>query len=142
MGLAAALESPDVVKSLYAAGITEEAQVRAVQKQWEGVLLGLVQTTMSLVDPNCRAGWADKLDFLHYVKIKTVPGGVSKCEWPVGAAPAPPTPVLESVLPGDCEFIDGVMFRKSLPHKQMRDNIELPRVLLLDGAVIHCHEEH
>lgn len=133
-GLCAALDSPDVVKALYAAGLTDEAQVRAVQRQWEGVLFGLVETTMSLVDPNSRAGWADKLDFLHYVKIKTVPGGVSKYEWPTGAGPPPPQTVLDSLLPGECEFIDGVMFRKSLPHKQMRDNIEHPRVLLLDGG--------
>jgi hypothetical protein len=135
--LAVSLDSPDVIKELNSVGIMEEAGIRCVQKQWEAVLWSMVQTTMSLVDPNCRAGWADKLDFLHYVKIKTVPGGIPKLEWPAGSGPAPDTHILEAVLPGDCEFLDGVVFRKSLPHKQMRDKIENPRVLLLDGTP-HC----
>lgn len=75
--LAQALESPDVVKSLQAVGLVEDYQVRVVLKQWEVVLHGLLLTTMSLVDPNARAGWAERLDFLRYVKIKTVPGGVT-----------------------------------------------------------------
>jgi hypothetical protein len=108
--------------------------MRCIQRQWEDALWSMIQTTMSLVDPNSRAGWADKLDFLHYVKIKTVPGGIPKLEWPAGNGQSPAAKTLAAFLPGDCEFLDGVVFRKSLPHKLMRDKIDNPRVLLLDGG--------
>ena len=42
---------------------------------------------------------------------------------------SPPTRV------GGCELVNGVMFRKSLPHKAMRTEILSPRVLLLDDAI-------
>ncbi len=40
-----------------------------------------------------------------------------------------------SLLPGECEYINGVMFRKILPHKLMREDVVKPKVLLLDGMM-------
>lgn len=150
--VATALSSPDILDALRGAGVVDDYHQRVVLRAWEVTLFGLLQAAQSLVDPHCRDGWVDSLDFVRFVKVKAVAGAAALPDWhaavTVAAAaglpapelppPPPPPPVLAAVLPSTCEYIDGVMFRKSLPHKRMRTEVERPRVLLLDGGPVLC----
>ena len=51
----------------------------------------------------------DKLDIRHYVKVKTVVGGTK----------------------ADCLYVDGVVFRKNVVHKQMRFGVRVIHILEL-----------
>ncbi len=78
----------------------------------------------------CTTRWASRIASLcarQFVKVKVVPS------YPAAAEPGVSRAVA-ALLPAECEYIDGVMFRKVLPHKQMREKIDRPRLLLLDGA--------
>jgi hypothetical protein len=199
-----ALTAPDVVAAVVAQGLGD-CDVWRVLAQWEAVILGLVLRAVCCVEPPTAESFPT--DFLHYVKVKTAPGGVehpgldplkvcgqSSPDWAFwglfvvgfmveqaqqcferldgavrahahgprwgerrvgGFAPACKQvfrvvkPCLYAallsracfvvqvamapVLPGECEFINGVMFRKILPHKSMREEVSRPKVLLLDG---------
>lgn len=89
---------------------------------WEEYLLELVSAVVAAVDPYVEAG--DSMNILDYIKIKVIPGG----------------PILTAAVgrsnrrygTGVCEYIDGIVFRKAVPHRKMASAIEKPRVLLLN----------
>ena len=83
----------------------------AVGEEWAATLLRLARRATAVVDPNVRAG--DRLDIRWYVQVKAIPEQLM--------TGSPPTRV------GGCELVNGVMFRKSLPHKAMRTEILPPR---------------
>jgi len=72
----------------------------ALAARWKRVIVGLVREVVSSVDPNVRKG--DGLDIRPYVKLKIIPGG--------------------SV--GECVYVDGVVFRKTVSHKKMMEDVE------------------
>ena len=107
-----------------------------VLSQWERVILTLVTRAVCSVEPPTQE--RASTDLLQFVKVKTVPGGVSTASITgsgitTAGDSSKLAEVLAAVLPGDCEYINGVMFRKILPHKLMREDIVRPKVLLLDG---------
>lgn len=55
----------------------------------------------------------DKMDIRNYVKVKTIPGGSLS----------------------ECEYVDGIVFTKTLAHKKMRTDIKNPKILLLDCSL-------
>ena len=54
----------------------------------------------------------DMMDIRHYVRVVTVSGGSL----------------------AQCDYIEGVMFRKNLAHKRMANTIRGPRILVINGA--------
>ena len=131
-----AISSPDVVASVRSCCGGNEADAWMVLSQWERVILTLVTRAVCSVEPPTQE--RASTDLLQFVKVKTVPGGVSTASITgsgitTAGDSSKLAEVLAAVLPGDCEYINGVMFRKILPHKLMREDIVRPKVLLLDG---------
>ena len=83
------------------------------QKVWKEIVVNLVNTVVSSVDPDVRSG--DNLDIRPYVKIKVIPGGTIN----------------------ECVYVDGVVFRKNVSHKKMAaEGIKSdPKILLLAGGI-------
>lgn len=77
---------------------------------WEGIIVRLVKEVVNFVDPDVRSG--DSLDIRPYVKLKVIPGGELS----------------------DNAFVNGVVFRKNVSHKQMASEKFNPRLLLLGGV--------
>jgi 1-phosphatidylinositol-3-phosphate 5-kinase len=80
---------------------------------WKDIVLNLVKSVVSTVDPDVRNG--DSLDIRPYVKIKVIPGGTKD----------------------ECTYIDGVVFRKNVSHKKMSSDGTTvnPKILLLAGGI-------
>lgn len=95
-------------------------------EQWANTITKLARKAVSAVDPNVRAG--DRADVRVYIKIKAIPSSFES----EGGRNEPPGTMPLRV--GTCEVINGVFFRRSLAHKQMRQDIPYPRVMLLNGA--------
>lgn len=102
-----------------------ELQARRTS-QWSNALLTLARRAVAGVDPNVRAG--DRADVRVYIKVKAVPSLLDEGGPVAGAGGAAQLRV------GTCEVINGVAFRRSLAHKQMRQDIPFPRVMLLNGG--------
>ena len=83
------------------------------KKVWKEIVVNLIKTVVSSVDPDVRSG--DSLDIRPYVKIKVIPGGTVS----------------------ECVYLDGVVFRKNVSHKKMAvDGTKTePRILLLAGGI-------
>ena len=120
---------------------------------WADVITKLARRAAASVDPNIRAG--ERSDVRLFVKVKAVPvvsdavfGGIKGSAavaessssissggfLPPEAFKSSPDSAATASSADSCEFIDGVMFRRNLPHKGMRTDIAQPRVVLLDGA--------
>ena len=82
---------------------------------WEQELMRILLNVMQGPLPN-RAG--DAMDIRKYVKIKRVPGGV----------------------PSDSEYVEGVVFTKSLLNKNLPRKVRHPRVFLFDYAFEYEHD--
>jgi chaperonin GroEL (HSP60 family) len=80
---------------------------QGLDPRWIDIIWDLSQRAHTNVKPMVQSG--DKMDILHYVKVKTVPGG--KME--------------------ECMYIDGVVFMKNVAHKRMNTVIPNARILLL-----------
>jgi hypothetical protein len=96
---------------------TQEQYERRISL-WINKLLTLATRCCWTVDPNVKKG--DLLDIRPYVKVKTIPGG--------------------SV--GDCAYVSGVMFRKTVSHKRMAREVENPRILILSGGIEFTRADH
>lgn len=81
------------------------------KSDWINKLLSLATRSCATVDPNVKKG--DLLDIRPYCKVKVIPGGS----------------IFDSV------YISGVMFRKTVSHKQMAREIESPHIMLLSGGI-------
>jgi hypothetical protein len=83
------------------------------KKIWKDVVVNLIKTVVSSVDPDVRSG--DNVDIRPYVKIKVIPGGAVS----------------------ECNYVDGVVFRKNVSHKKMAvDGTKTdPKILLLAGGI-------
>ncbi|XP_022917370.2 1-phosphatidylinositol 3-phosphate 5-kinase [Onthophagus taurus] len=81
---------------------------------WAEVLLPLVHEIVDLVRPDLNHN-AEAIDICHYVKFKKVPGGTKL----------------------DCKLVRGIIFTKNIVHKSMLNQIDNPKVLLLEGAVVY-----
>lgn len=80
-------------------------------KRWAEKIMELAIHASERLKPNVMVG--DQMDVCTYLKVKTVPGG----------------------RPSDSTYINGVVFRKSVAHKNMRMQIHAPRILLLACAI-------
>jgi hypothetical protein len=87
-------------------------------KRWINKLMGLATKCCSTVEPNVKKG--DLLDIRPYVKIKVIPGGSYK----------------------DCAYLSGIMFRKTVSHKQMAREVDQPRIMLLSGGIEFTRTEY
>jgi TCP-1/cpn60 chaperonin family/FYVE zinc finger len=83
-----------VEDSAYVSALGEKAV-----DQWKKTIVGLVREVVASVDPNVRKG--DSLDIRPYVKLKVVPGGAMS----------------------ECVYVDGVVFRKTVSHKKMMEEV-------------------
>ncbi|RCI02189.1 1-phosphatidylinositol-3-phosphate 5-kinase, partial [Rhizopus stolonifer] len=81
------------------------------RQQWEEVMISLLLKIVDEVQPNIRV--RDTFNMNHYVKVKKVPGG----------------------LPQDSFSVSGVVFSKSVAHKDMMRTIKNPSVLILNFDV-------
>jgi hypothetical protein len=75
MAVRQAITSPEVVASVRAC-CTSLPDALIVLKQWEGIILALVSRAVASVEPQRDDVSTSFVDFLRYVKVKTVPGGV------------------------------------------------------------------
>ena len=91
--------------------------------QWTHAITSLARRAVAAVDPNIRAG--DRADVRVYIKVKAVPS-VGEGGGAGGGASGP-------LRVGTCEIFSGVSFRRSLAHKQMRQDVQYPRIMLLNG---------
>eukprot|EP00522_Entomoneis_paludosa_P009275 CAMPEP_0172466088 /NCGR_PEP_ID=MMETSP1065-20121228/55201_1 /TAXON_ID=265537 /ORGANISM="Amphiprora paludosa, Strain CCMP125" /LENGTH=309 /DNA_ID=CAMNT_0013222793 /DNA_START=82 /DNA_END=1008 /DNA_ORIENTATION=+ len=89
-----------------------------MQKHWINQLLTLATRCCATVEPNVRNG--DLLDIRPYSKIKVIPGGSYR----------------------DCAYLSGVVFRKTVSHKQMAREIDNPRIMLLSGGIEFTRTEN
>eukprot|EP00980_Cylindrotheca_fusiformis_P007582 scaffold1580_cov116-Cylindrotheca_fusiformis.AAC.17 len=87
-------------------------------KRWINKLMGLATRCCTTVEPNVKKG--DLLDIRPYVKIKVIPGGSYK----------------------DCAYLSGIMFRKTVSHKQMAREVDQPRIMLLSGGIEFTRTEN
>jgi hypothetical protein len=80
---------------------------------WKSTILYLVREVVSHVDPNVKLG--DSLDIRDYAKVKIIPGGFMD----------------------ENSYIDGVVFRKNVAHKNMIKNSTKsnPRILLISEGI-------
>lgn len=80
------------------------------KKSWEDIIVSLVSQAVATVQPRLNEG--DRMDIREYVKVKVVPGGDVS----------------------ECEYVEGVVCRKNLAHKNMPSSFAEPRILVLrDG---------
>jgi hypothetical protein len=138
--------------STLAASAVDASSLRlsAAQGAWADALLRVTRRAVATIDPHVRLG--DRADVRLYVKIKAVAdpacmdaatsaagsaGGGSSGYLSATASSAADVEGSASSVPrvGKCEVIHGVMFRKNLPHKSMRQDVQSPRVLVLDDAL-------
>ncbi|KAB8109914.1 hypothetical protein EE612_046522 [Oryza sativa] len=82
-------------------------------KNWLDIVASLSWRTALLVKPDANVGNA--MDPCMYVKVKCIASGSIE----------------------QSEVINGLVFKKSAAHKQMRANMKNPRLLLLQGVVGH-----
>ena len=87
-------------------------------KKWINELMTLATKSVALVEPNVKRG--DSLDIRPYVKIKVIPGGSYD----------------------DCAYLSGILFRKTVSHKQMAREINRPRIMLLSGGIEFTRTEN
>ncbi|KAJ1954059.1 Mitochondrial distribution and morphology protein 12, partial [Linderina pennispora] len=81
---------------------------------WDGVVYDLAVGAVGSVRPDVRHG--DNMDLRRYVRIKRIPGGV----------------------PGDSQYIAGLVFTKSLAHRRMPRIYSSPRIMLLALPLEHA----
>jgi hypothetical protein len=89
-----------------------------LERNWVNQLLSLATHCCSTVDPNVKKG--DLLDIRPYCKIKVIPGGSYE----------------------DSAYLSGILFRKTVSHKQMAREIENPRIMLLSGSIEFTRTEN
>lgn len=85
---------------------------------WSNILLPLIHDIVTLTRPDKNHDARD-LDIRHYVQIKKLPGGLKK----------------------DTRVIEGIVFTKNVAHKGMSQDIENPKILLLQGAIVYQRTE-
>lgn len=78
---------------------------------WLDVMIKFTDQIVQNVSPNYRQG--DKMDILHYTKIVCVPGGSIN----------------------ECEYVDGIVFKKNRMHKKMADNLYGPKVMIIRNSI-------
>ena len=88
-------------------------EVCCLPRAWRSVLFKMLNKIYLHLRPSQMQKKSDKMDIRAYVKIKCVPGAGL----------------------GDCFFEHGVIFSKNVAHKDMRNNIVKPRILLLRFAI-------
>lgn len=105
-----ALHLESIVDSLVRTSTLIESENIAI---WKSTILYLVREVVSHVDPNVKLG--DSLDIRDYVKVKIIPGGSMD----------------------ENAYIDGVVFRKNVAHKNMIKNSAKsnPRILLISEGI-------
>ena len=84
---------------------------------WEGELLKILVKVARWPLPKVKDG--DSMDVRKYIKIKRIPGGTPK----------------------DCEYVDGVVFTKSMLNKGLPRFIANPRIMVFDYAFEFEHDE-
>jgi hypothetical protein len=109
------LHAPLLWKDAYALG---QQKADETIRAWVNKLLTLATRCCATVNPNVKKG--DLLDIRPYVKTKVVSGG--------------------SV--GDCVYMSGVLFRKTVSHKRMAKQVENPRIMLLSGGIEFMRTEN
>ncbi|KAI8341123.1 hypothetical protein BC941DRAFT_201221 [Chlamydoabsidia padenii] len=87
--------------------LKEADDVTFYRDDWEDVLTDLLLKLADSVHPDVQGG--DEIDVRHYIKIKTIAGG----------------------LPKDSVFVNGVVCSKNVAHKEMARTIEKPKILIL-----------
>ncbi|XP_045464624.1 1-phosphatidylinositol 3-phosphate 5-kinase [Harmonia axyridis] len=85
---------------------------------WSNLLLPLIHKIVTVTRPDKNHDARD-LDIRNYVKIKKLPGG----------------------LKTDTKVVEGIVFSKNVAHKGMLQDIENPRILLLQGAIVYQRTE-
>ena len=131
-------ERPSIVADSAVAGVAAaaaEAGARLGKRQemWVNALTRAARRAAATIDPNIRDG--DRSDPRLYLKVKAIPLA-PPATISVGDATAEESSATQPAdrqLTPYCEVIDGVVFRRNLPHKGMRSDILSPRVVLLDG---------
>ncbi|KAG2633689.1 hypothetical protein PVAP13_2NG029300 [Panicum virgatum] len=83
------------------------------EKNWLDIVASLSWDAALLVKPDANSGNA--MDPGLYVKVKCIPSGSYQ----------------------QSEVVNGLVFKKSAAHKQMRANVKHPKLLLLQGALGH-----
>ena len=84
---------------------------------WEDELLKILVKVARWPLPKVREG--DAMDIRRYLKIKRIPGGT----------------------PADCEYVDGVVFTKSILNKNLPRVITNPRIMVFSYAFEFEHDE-
>ena len=87
-------------------------------EQWQHHLLTLATRCCATVEPNVKNG--DLIDIRPYCKIKTISGGDVD----------------------DCAYLSGVVFTKSVAHKDMAKELINPRIMLLNGGIEFTRHEN
>ncbi|KAL3939330.1 MAG: hypothetical protein SGBAC_005933 [Bacillariaceae sp.] len=128
LGLSAAAHLEQMAETLLASDapllwnrLTQESRNSGdtnVHKRWINKLMHLATKCCTTVQPNVKKG--DLLDIRPYVKTKVIPGGSYK----------------------DCAYISGIMFRKTVSHKQMARDVNQPRIMLLSGGIEFTRTEN
>lgn len=87
--------------------------------KWERALIPVLLQCAENVDPNIQRG--DRIDIRTYVKIKKVPGGISR----------------------NTTLVDGLVFSNSIALRDMSRLLKRPRVLLISFPLIYArHQQH
>jgi hypothetical protein len=98
--------------------VSSLVDAEAVPAHWVDLLLSFAGRCVSQLSPSVRLG--DAMDIRSYVKVKTVGGG--------------------SV--SECRVVDGVVFRKAVPHKRVKPVLSRPTLLLLKCGLEYERVSH
>ncbi|XP_044763369.1 1-phosphatidylinositol 3-phosphate 5-kinase [Coccinella septempunctata] len=85
---------------------------------WSNILLPIIHDVVNVTRPDKNHDARD-LDIRHYVQIKKLPGGFKR----------------------DTRIVEGVVFTKNVAHKGMLQDIQNPKILLLQGAIVYQRTE-
>jgi 1-phosphatidylinositol-3-phosphate 5-kinase len=105
-------------KQIQAEILKQLLKLKNISFDWFDVILPLAWKCVDLVKPDVKHD-NDFMDIRNYVKIKKLPGSSKQ----------------------DCKIVNGLVFTKNVAHKQMKQEMKTPKILLFRSSIEYQRSE-
>jgi 1-phosphatidylinositol-3-phosphate 5-kinase len=114
-------ELTHIHKQLQVEILKQLLKLKNLSFDWFDIIINLVWQSVHLVKPDVKHD-NDSMDIRSYIKIKKLP-------------------CMASMTKQDSKIINGLVFTKNVAHKQMKQDIKAPKVLLLRSSIEYQRTE-